>query len=76
MLGIGLPELILLVVVALVVFDPEKLPELAKSLARMIVSFREATREVRSSLDEEMRRFKEDVKLTEKKSRDGEKGEK
>ena len=78
MFGIGLPELILLAVVALLVFDPEKLPELARSLAKVIMSFREATQEIRSSLDEEVRRIRAEVErnLSEKKSGDGEKGEK
>ena len=78
MFGIGLPELILLAVVALLVFDPEKLPELARSLAKVIMSVREATRDVRASLDEEVRRIRAEVEtnLSQKKNDGGEKGEK
>jgi Tat protein translocase TatB subunit len=61
MFGIGLPELILLVIVALLVFDPKKLPDLARSLARVVASFREATEEIRSSLDEETRRLRSEL---------------
>jgi Tat protein translocase TatB subunit len=61
MFGIGLPELILLVIVALLVFDPKKLPDLARSLARVVASFRQATEEIRSSLDEETRRLRREL---------------
>jgi Tat protein translocase TatB subunit len=61
MFGIGLPEFILLVIIALLVFDPQKLPEVARSLGKIMMTFREATREVRTSLDEEVRRVKTEV---------------
>jgi Tat protein translocase TatB subunit len=64
MFGIGLPEFILLVIIALLVFDPQKLPEVARSLGRVIVTFREATREVRTSLNEEVRRVKTEMERT------------
>jgi Tat protein translocase TatB subunit len=61
MFGIGLPEFILLVIIALLVFDPQKLPEVARSLGRVMMTFREATREVRTSLNEEVRRVKTEM---------------
>lgn len=43
MFGIGVPELILILVVGLVVFGPGKLPEVARSLGKGIREFRKAT---------------------------------
>ena len=52
---IGVPELIILLVVALIVFGPRKLPELGRSLGRSIGEFKRASNELRSTLDEEIR---------------------
>ncbi len=51
MFGIGMPELLLILAVALIVFGPKKLPELARSLGRAINEFKKASREFRDSLD-------------------------
>jgi sec-independent protein translocase protein TatA len=42
---IGVPELIVILVIALVVFGPGRLPEIGRSLGRSLRAFREATRE-------------------------------
>ena len=55
MFGIGLPELIVILVVALLVFGPAKLPELARSLGRGLAEFRRASSDLRQSLDEATR---------------------
>jgi len=44
--GLGLPELVVILVVALLVFGPRKLPELGKSLGQTIREFRKATSNV------------------------------
>jgi sec-independent protein translocase protein TatB len=50
MFGIGMPELILIAVVALIVLGPKKLPDLAKSLGRALREFRKATSELKETL--------------------------
>ena len=53
--SLGMPELIVIFVIALIVFGPRKLPELGRSLGRSIAEFKKATNELHSSLDEEIR---------------------
>jgi sec-independent protein translocase protein TatB len=49
MFGIGMPELILIAVVALIVLGPKKLPDLAKSMGRAVREFRKATNELKET---------------------------
>jgi sec-independent protein translocase protein TatA len=51
---LGVPELIIIFVVALVVFGPRKLPELGRSLGKSLSEFKRASNELRSTLDEEI----------------------
>lgn len=50
--GIGAPELVLILVVALLVFGPKRLPELARTLGRGVAEFRRTSNELRRSMDE------------------------
>lgn len=52
---LGIPELIVIFVIALLVFGPKKLPELGKSLGKGLSEFKRATSEMKSSWDEQMR---------------------
>ncbi len=53
MFGIGLPEMIVILTVALIVVGPDKLPELARSLARGVQELKKTVDEVKTSLQEE-----------------------
>lgn len=52
--GIGLPELILVMVLALIVFGPERLPELAAQLGRLVREARRYAGQVTSQLKDEL----------------------
>ena len=53
--SIGMPELIIILVIALIIFGPRKLPELGRSLGKSIGEFKKASNELRNTLDEEIR---------------------
>jgi sec-independent protein translocase protein TatA len=52
---LGVPELIVIFIVALIVFGPRKLPELGKSLGKGLAEFRRASNELKATLEEEVR---------------------
>ena len=52
--SLGMPELIVIFVIALIIFGPRKLPELGRSLGRSINEFKKASNELRSTLEQEI----------------------
>ena len=52
--SLGMPELIVIFIIALVVFGPRKLPELGRSLGRGIAEFKKATTELQNTLEREI----------------------
>ena len=51
MFGIGVPELLLILAIALIVIGPKKLPDLAKSLGRAMREFKRATSDFKESME-------------------------
>jgi len=62
--GIGLPEMGVIMVVALLIFGPKKLPEIGRSLGKTIRSFQEASNEFQSEFKKESEQLKETLQTT------------
>jgi TatA/E family protein of Tat protein translocase len=53
--SIGMMEMVVIFLIALLVFGPRKLPELGKSLGRSLAEFKRASNELRNTLEDEVR---------------------
>jgi len=62
--GVGLPEMALIMVVALLIFGPKKLPEIGRSMGKAIRSFQEASSEFESEFKREAEQLEQAVKTT------------
>jgi sec-independent protein translocase protein TatA len=66
--SIGMPELIIIFVIALIIFGPRKLPELGRSLGKSLAEFKKASNELKSTLEEEIRLEEQRSALDERKA--------
>ena len=64
--SIGMPELILIFVVALLVFGPKKLPELGKSLGRGLAEFKRASEDLKKTIEDEIEQGKHEADAVKK----------
>lgn len=62
--GIGLPEMALIMTVALLIFGPKKLPEIGRSMGKAIRGFQEASREFENEFKREAEHLEQTVKTT------------
>jgi len=63
MFGLGIPELIVIFVIALVVFGPKKLPDLGRALGKGIAEFKRASQEVQNTIETEVRAAESKIDL-------------
>jgi TatA/E family protein of Tat protein translocase len=66
--SIGMPELIIIFVIALIIFGPRKLPELGRSLGKSLAEFKRASNELKSTLEEEIRMEEQQLQRAEAKA--------
>ena len=59
--SIGMPELILIFVVALLVFGPKKLPEIGKSIGKGLAEFKRASDDLKKTIEQEIEQGKNEV---------------
>jgi Tat protein translocase TatB subunit len=69
MFGIGVPELLVIMVIALIVLGPKRLPEVAKSLGKAFAEFRRATSDLSEELNEARAALEEEVRMAERQAR-------
>ncbi len=69
MFGIGVPELLVIMVVALVVLGPKRLPEVAKALGKALAEFRRATSDISQELSNTRATLEEEVRMAERQAR-------
>lgn len=62
--GIGLPEMALIMIVALLIFGPKKLPEIGRSMGKAIRSFQDASKEFENEFKREAEQIETAVKTT------------
>jgi len=76
--NIGLPELLIILAIALLIFGPKKLPEVGRSIGRAIREFRKTSDEIKEKIEEEIRaedfrEIKEELKKGTEENEEGKK---
>ncbi len=61
MFGVGIPELLVIMVIALIVIGPEKLPDIAKTLGKVFYEFKNVVDGVKTSMEEEQKDIEESL---------------
>ena len=65
MFGIGLPEMVIIAIVALIFIGPDKLPGVLRSIGKGLVALKRATSDVRSTVQEEMQKIEDEIEIKE-----------
>lgn len=70
MFGIGMPELMVIMVVALIVLGPKRLPEIARALGKGLAEFRRATSDINDELQKAQRAIEAEARAAEAERRE------
>ena len=65
MFGLGLPEIAIIFVIALLVFGPKKLPDLGRSIGRAMAEFKKASEDFQETVRSEMKEVEKTVDMKE-----------
>ncbi len=76
--NIGFPELLVIMIIALLIFGPKKLPEVGRSLGKALREFRKTSDEIKEKIEEEIQAaefkdIKEEISKEVEKDEEGEK---
>ncbi len=58
--SVGIQEIVLILVLALIVFGPRKLPEIGRNIGRIMADFRRATEDIKSTVEREINKIEEE----------------
>lgn len=73
MFNIGMPELLLILAIALIILGPRKLPDIARALGRSLSEFRRASDEIKETIEADLNSEKDDSEKQEKTKEEGDK---
>jgi sec-independent protein translocase protein TatA len=62
---LGMQEILIIFIIALIIFGPRKLPELGKTIGKGLAEFKKASNELKQTWEDEVRLDKEKVSMTE-----------
>ena len=69
MMNIGVPGLVLILIIALIIFGPAKLPQLGKAVGQTLSEFKKSTRDVMDDVTEPLEEVKEAISIQEMKEK-------